>query len=160
MAGVGRQDGPGGLRSPLVVALVVLGLLAAGCAGRGPDGDPVGPAAAGPLVTLVRYGGPANVREQVEVSATGDVTLLADGMTGPATRRLAVEDLAALRAALQRSQFATLEREYLDRTAADAFQYDVTYQGRTVTTDDGVVPERLRPAIDLLVGLLAPAARP
>ncbi len=144
----------------IVAAVVLLGGLAGGCGRSAPDGDPVGPAARGPLVTLVRYGGLANVREQVEVSSSGDVTVLADGSTGPATSTLAAEDLARLRTALQRSQFANLEREYLDRESADAFQYDVTYQGRTVTTDEGVVPERLRPAVDLLIGLLARVGRP
>jgi hypothetical protein len=46
-------------------------------------------------------------------------------------------------------------RDYLDRSAADAYQYAVTYRGVTVTADETVVPDALRSAIELLSRLLA-----
>ena len=139
-------------RAALLAAVVAM---LAACSRDTPTVDPVGPAERAPLVSLVRYGGLANAREQVEVYPGGEVTIVTDRAAGPVHRTQPAEDLARLRTALQRSEFATLDREYVDRGAADAFQYDITYQGRTVTTDEGVVPDRLRPALELVVGLLA-----
>ncbi|HEX2117664.1 MAG TPA: protealysin inhibitor emfourin [Acidimicrobiales bacterium] len=64
------------------------------------------------------------------------------------------DELATLRTALERSEIATLERNYLDPRAADAYQYDVTYQGVTVTADEGVLPPSLRPVVDQLTPLI------
>jgi len=63
-------------------------------------------------------------------------------------------DLAALRTALERAGIASLQRNYLDPRAADAFQFDVTYLGVTVTADEGVIPAPLRPVVDQLSRLL------
>jgi hypothetical protein len=138
-----------------VVALAVLVLLAA-C---GKDGDGARPAAtaapAGPLVTMKRYGGIAGLTDRVEVDRAGRAIVTSDRSALATERQLPPDQLAALRTALERSEFSTLERNYLDRNAADAFQYDVGYQGATVTTDEGVVPPRLRPVVDILSGLLA-----
>jgi hypothetical protein len=104
---------------------------------------------------LVRYGGIAGVHEQVSVDALGLATVTSDRPAlGPRTVTLAPADLAALRTALERSGMATLQRQYLDPHAADAYQYDVTYQGATVTADEGVVPATLRPVVDQLTRLL------
>jgi len=153
-----RPAGPVALPVALVIAIVaVVALLAAGCgrASPGPSDEPVPATDGSPLVSLVRYGGVAGLRHEVTVSPSGQVTVVSDRSPDPTVIMLDARDLARLRTALARSGFATLDADYLDRRAADAFQYDVTYQGRTVTTDEGVVPERLRPVLDQLVGLLA-----
>lgn len=108
-----------------------------------------------PLVVLLRYGGIAGTNDRVSVDALGVATVVSDRSTGPSTRTMSSGDLAALRRALERAEIATLQRNYLDRNAADAFQYDVTYQGITVTTDEGVMPPSLRPVVDMLTKLIS-----
>ena len=118
--------------------------------------DEPGPAApAAPLVVLVRYGGLAGTNDRISVTPSGQATILSDRSPTPTVRTLPSADLTSLRTALERSEIATLDRNYLDPRAADAYQYDVTYQGVTVTADEGVLPAKLRPVVDQLVKLLA-----
>jgi hypothetical protein len=139
----------------LLVALVLLALPACG-SGGGSDGDPTGPPApAGPLVVLVRYGGIAGTNDRVSVDALGVATVISDRSPNPSTRTLPAGDLATLRTNLQRAEITTLQRNYLDRQARDAYQFDVTYQGVTVTADEGVIPDTLRPVVDQLTKLIA-----
>jgi hypothetical protein len=123
-------------------------------AGGGP-----GPAGTGQpstaLVVLVRSGGIAGLHDLVSVDASGVATVVRDRPATQSTRTLTSTELAALRAALERSDITGLKRNYLDRQAADAFQYDVTYQGVTVTADEGVLPVTLRPVVDILTRLIA-----
>lgn len=107
------------------------------------------------MVVLVRSGGLAGTHDEVSVDPSG-VATVTTSRGAPSTRTLTTAELADLRAALDRARIATLERDYLDRSAADAYQYAVTYQGVTVTADEAVVPATLRPAIELLSRLLAP----
>ena len=116
-------------------------------AGRGTTAEP--------LVVLVRYGGIAGIHERVSVDAFGQATIATDRSPTTRTRALPAADLTNLRTALERSEIATLERSYLDPRAADAYQFDVTYQGVTVTADEGVLPPRLRPVVEQLTVLLA-----
>lgn len=104
---------------------------------------------------LVRYGGIAGIHERVSVDPFGQVTIASDRSPTTRTRTLPAADLTNLRTALERSEITTLERNYLDPRAADAYQYDVTYQGVTVTADEGVLPARLRPVVEQLTTLLA-----
>ncbi len=139
--------------------LVLLAVVAAACGGGGGDRDamsdePVGPARPGPLVVLVRYGGRTGSTDRISVDAVGQATIVSDTSSSPAVRTLPPAELARLRTALERSEIATLERNYLDPRATDAYQYDVTYQGVTVTADEGVLPPKLRPVVDELVKLL------
>ena len=107
-----------------------------------------------PLVVLVRYGGIAGTTDRVSVNPSGVATVVSTQSPTPTTRTLPPRDLASLRTALERSQITTLERNYLDPRAADAYQYDVTYRGVTVTADEGVVPPTLRPVVDMLGRLI------
>ncbi len=106
------------------------------------------------MVVLVRYGGVAGSSDRVSVDAVGVTTVVSDRSPSQSTRTLLSGDLAALRRALENSEIATLERNYLDPRAVDAYQYDVTYQGVTVTADEGVLPTSLRPVVDMLTKLL------
>ena len=132
----------------------------AACGGGGGDDTPdaVGSTSssgdARPLVVLVRYGGLAGTNDRVSVDAAGVVTVVSDRSPVPTTRVLTAAELAALRSALQRSEITTLQRNYLDPRAADSYQYDVTYQGVTVTADEGVLPPSLRPVVDQLSRLI------
>ncbi len=137
--------------------LVLMALVAVACGGGdGGDAvdDPGGPVRTGPLVVLVRYGGVAGTNDRVSVDAHGQATIISDRSPTPTVRALPPGDLASLRTALERSEIATLDRNYLDPRAADAYQYDLTYQGVTVTADEGVLPAKLRPVVDQLVKLL------
>ena len=141
---------------------MLLALVVAACGGGGGGaegdsaGEPGGSAAprSGPLVVLVRYGGIAGTNDRVSVDASGVATVISDRSPNPSTKTLSSTDLATLRTALERSEIATLQRNYLDHQAADAYQYDVTYQGVTVTADEGVLPPKLRPVVDQLVRLM------
>jgi hypothetical protein len=126
------------------------------CGGHDAPGSepPNTPAQQAPLVVLVRYGGIAGTNDRISVDASGTATVTSDRSPDPSTKTLSSTELASLRTALERSEIATLQRNYLDRRAADAYQYDVTYQGVTVTADEGVVPPQLRPVVDQLVRLL------
>jgi hypothetical protein len=143
----------------LLVALILVVLPACGGGDGGSVDDDLGPSAtpvpSGPLVVLVRYGGIAGSNDRVSVDALGVATVISDRSPNAKTRALAVGDLTALRAALQRAEITTLQRNYLDRQARDAYQFDVTYQGVTVTADERVVPDKLRPVVDLLAKLIA-----
>ena len=107
------------------------------------------------MVVLVRYGGAAGSSDRVSVDALGVATVVSDRSPSPSIRTLSSGDLAALRTALERSDIAELDRNYLDPRAADAYQYDVTYQGVTVTADEGVLPPKLRPVVDILTKLIS-----
>ena len=137
---------------PLLVALAAVAC--GGGDGGGAAGEPGAAPGTGPLVVLVRYGGIAGTHDRVAVDASGQATVISDRSPTPTVRALPPADMASLRTALERSEIATLDRNYLDPRAADAYQYDVTYQGVTVTADEGVLPAELRPVVDRLVTLL------
>lgn len=142
----------------LLVALILVSLPACGSDG-GVVEDEIGPAdtlaPSGPLVVLLRYGGIAGSNDRVSVDAVGVATVISDRSDNSSTRTLSAADLAALRTALRRADIKSLRRNYLDRQARDAYQFDVTYQGVTVTADEGVIPEKLRPVVDLLTKFIA-----
>ncbi len=141
----------------LLVALILVVLPA--CGGDGVVDEDLGPpgtlAPSGPLVVLLRYGGIAGSNDRVSVDALGVATVISDRSDNSTTRTLSPSNLAALRSALRRADITSLRRNYLDRQARDAYQYDVTYQGVTVTADEGVIPDKLRPVVDLLTKLIA-----
>ncbi len=129
--------------------MVVVSVLAA-CGGD----PPIPRGTATPVIVLVRSGGIAGLTDRVSVDASGVATVVSDRGATPSTRTLTSSELATLRAALERSRIASLDRNYLDPRAADAYQFDVTYQGVTVTADEGVVPARLRPVVEQLTKLI------
>lgn len=133
----------------LLAALVLLALTA--CGGGGAADEDLGtPAQTGPLVVLLRYGGVTGGNDRVSVDVLGVVTVISDRSPTPSTRTLSSADLAALRTALRRAEITTLERNYLDQRNRDAYQYDVTHEGVTVTADEAVIPAKLRPVVDQL----------
>ena len=143
----------------VVLLLCFLSACGGGDGGNADPGeaDPPGPrGAAAPLVVLLRYGGVTGSSDRVSVDALGVATVVSDRSGSQSTRTLSSADLAALRRALERSEIATLQRNYLDPQAVDAYQYDVTYQGVTVTADEGVLPGTLRPVVEMLTKLIAP----
>ena len=138
----------------LLVALLLAVLPACGGGGGAVEEEDSTPAATTPLVVLLRYGGIAGGNDRVTVDNLGVVTVVTDRSPNASTRTLSSGDLAALRTALQRAEITTLERNYLDHQARDAYQYDVTHQGVTVTADEAVIPAKLRPVVDQLTKLI------
>ncbi len=144
---------------PKLLVALLLALLSA-CGGGGGDGDVVDeegatPATTTSLVVHLRYGGIAGSNDRVTVDNLGVVTVVSDRSPNASTRTLSSGDLAALRTALQRAEITTLERNYLDHQARDAYQYDVTHQGVTVTADEAVIPAKLRPVVDQLTKFIS-----
>ncbi|MGW0554475.1 protealysin inhibitor emfourin [Streptomyces sp. NPDC002926] len=93
------------------------------------------PAPARPLVGVTVTGGIAGVHNTLLVQDDGTYTT--SSRTGPArTGRMAPAELAALRRALEKADFAHLPREATGSPIADGFTYRLTYAGHTVTTDD------------------------
>lgn len=131
-------------------------LLAAGCAsGEGGDGGedstrarssapttpapttpaPTTPAAARPLVHVTVTGGIAGVRNDLLVRDDGTYTT--STKTGPkGSGRMTPAELAELRRALEKADFARLPGEATGSPVADGFTYRITYAGHTVTTDE------------------------
>ena len=142
------------LRKLLVVLLLAVLPACGGGGGGVAEEEDSTPAATTPLVVLLRYGGIAASNDRVTVDNLGVVTVVTDRSPNASTRTLSSGDLAALRTALQRAEITTLERNYLDHQARDAYQYDVTHQGVTVTADEAVIPAKLRPVVDQLTKLI------
>jgi len=142
----------------IVVALVVVLFAVLGSAAcRADDGGArfaPGTVSKRPLVALVRSGGADGHQDRVEVDSTGEAVISGDSPSRPRAQMLSASELSALRTALEGSQIATLRRNYLDTRAEIAFQYDITYQGVTVTTDAGVVPRQLQRVVEVLDKLL------
>ncbi|MFF0062047.1 protealysin inhibitor emfourin [Streptomyces sp. NPDC005279] len=93
------------------------------------------PAPARPLVGVTVTGGIAGVHNTLLVQDDGTYTT--SSRTGPArTGRMTPAELAALRRALEKADFAHLPREATGSPIADGFTYRLTYAGHTVTTDD------------------------
>ena len=142
--------------------MILLVAVLPACGGGGDGASDDEPGATGersteaPLVVLLRYGGPTGSNDRVSVDALGVATIVSDRADSQSIRTLSSADLATLRRALERSEMASLQRNYLDRRAVDAYQYDVTYRGITVTADEGVMPPTLRPVVDQLTKLMAP----
>ena len=134
--------------------MVLVSVACAGGGGNGGDEDGGGAVARRPLVSLIRYGGADGGTTRVEVDSTGEAVVTSDQSPTPRVVTLSATEFTSLRNALERSQIATLQRNYLDPKAEIAFQYDVTYQGVTVTTDAGVVPPKLQPVVEQLDKLL------
>lgn len=141
----------------LLLIVAVLGTAACGGGhGRAATDVPAGRPPGEALVVMLRYGGVSDSIDRVAVDVSGTASVVSERSPTPAVRALPARDFSDLRTALERSSIATLDRSYYDAHAhaTDAYQYDVTYQGVTVTADDAVMPPKLRPVVDLLVRLI------
>jgi len=143
--------GPAAPRRLVVVALVAL--VVAGCAAK--DGAKPTPAAGGPavpgraLVDYKRSGGLTGRTDHLVVSGDGAAVLEGRGPRHDA--RLDAATMRRLVATLDRAHLAKLHARY-DAPARgnDLVTHAVTYQGRTVTVTDTVVPAPLRPVLSEL----------
>ncbi|MDH3227054.1 MAG: hypothetical protein OEM67_08210, partial [Thermoleophilia bacterium] len=95
-------------------------------------------------------GGFAGLMESVVVEPDGAVTIARGRRSDTAT--LSDDDLAALARDLQASGLFTEDREFRGR-GADLRTYTITYDGATVTVDEGAVPAELTAVVERLEGL-------
>jgi META domain len=103
------------------------------------------------LVTYDKSGGFIGIQQSLVVFQDGRAVL--DGGE-PIT--LTPEQLGALVDVLEAADFATLPPDTIDPDVADAFIYEVTYQGYRVVTSDGrLTPPRLDPVLAELNEIVA-----
>lgn len=108
-----------------------------------------------PLVDYHVTGGFIGIDEHLVVRASGEAVLTSD-RSPSGTRDLSDDELAALNRVLEASDFANIPADTIDPNVADAFVYQVTYQGRTVVTSDGyLTPPELQEIIDQLRQIVA-----
>ncbi|MGI5402856.1 protealysin inhibitor emfourin [Streptomyces sp. CA-135486] len=105
-----------------------------------PSGPPSPSASTSPvpartLVEMTVTGGFAGVNDRLVVQNDG--TYKTYKKAGPGrSGRMSPAELAALRRALEKADFAHLPREATGSPVADGFTYRITYEGHTVTTDE------------------------
>jgi hypothetical protein len=127
------------------VVLVVAALILTGCLGvKAPAVSR--PAAPALFVDYQRTGGIAGVNDRLVIFDNG-VTLVSSRTT---SREILLNqsDLEQISGVFKTAQFPMLEGNYTSRRGgADLMQYSITYQGRTVNTEDTAVPPTLEPVI-------------
>ena len=131
-------------------------LLLVGCGDNG--GADERPTLTGPL-TYERGGGIAGRRDRLVVQPDGSASLT----TREETRaiKLSAADLNALAAKLEQTDLASLPTKSTSpRPIPDAFGYRVTYEGKTVDTDQEAVPEKLSPLLSELGTLVDRHGKP
>jgi hypothetical protein len=125
----------------LVVAAVVL----TGCTGM--KNLPVPrPAAPTLFVDYQRTGGIAGVNDRLVIFDNG--VGLVSSRTTSREILLNQSDLEQISAVFEAGQFPLLEGNYTSRRGgADFLQYSISYQGKTVHTEDTAIPASLEPVI-------------
>ena len=124
----------------LVAALVLTGCL-------GVKAPPVSrPAAPTLFVDYQRTGGIAGVNDRLVIFDNG--VALVSSRTTSREILLNQSDLEQISAVFDAAQFPVLEGNYTSRRGgADFMQYSISYQGRTVNTEDTAIPPSLEPVI-------------
>ena len=110
---------------------------------------PPPPAAGRQLVAMTVTGGIAGVHNRLVVREDGTYTTTSK--TGAErSGRMSPAELAELRGALKRADFARLPSTATGSPVMDGFTYRITHAGHTVTTDDTAEVPRLREVIAAL----------
>jgi hypothetical protein len=149
-------------RDPRVVfakmrtAVLIAGLMTLAIAGCGGDdespADPGGSGGAqlaGPL-TFTRGGGIAGRTDRLVVQPDGSVSLTTRS-GGERAVKLEPAELQTIADHAESADLAGLpEDSTAGRTQPDAFGYRVVYDGATVTTESGSVPDRMGPLVATL----------
>jgi hypothetical protein len=129
----------------ICVVLVVTALVLTGCLGVKTPAAP-GPANPALFVDYQRTGGIAGVNDRLVIFDNG-VALVSSRTT---SREIVLNqsDLEHISGIFDAGQFAMLEGNYTSRRGgADLMQYSITYQGKTVITEDTAIPPSLEPVI-------------
>lgn len=104
------------------------------------------PAAPTLFVDYQRTGGIAGVNDRLVIFDNG--VALVSSRTSSREILLNQSDLEQISAVFDAAQFPMLEGNYTSRRGgADFMQYSISYQGRTVNTEDTATPPSLEPVI-------------
>ncbi len=137
----------------LVTGCLVLCILFSGCLGERVSPHP----AEEPPVLLVDYqrtGGFAGFDDRIVVFDNG--VALVSTKTAITEITLSQEDLGRIRELFAAANFNELEARYTSaRVSADLLQYSITYEGKTVQTEDTVIPPQVLPVIEEMDRLIA-----
>ncbi len=131
--------------SVVCVVLVVAALVLTGCVGV--KNLPVSrPAAPTLFVDYQRTGGIAGINDRLVIFDNG--VALVSSRTTSREILLNRSDLEQISAVFDTGLFSTLEGNYTSRRGgADFMQYSISYQGKTVNTEDTAIPPSLEPVI-------------
>jgi hypothetical protein len=152
------------MRTGALIAGLVALLAVAGCGGEDespadPGGDGGGAELAGPL-TFSRGGGIAGRSDKLVVQPDGSASLTTKS-GGERAVKLDDAQLADVADAVERADLPGLpEDSTADRTQPDALGFRVSYQGATVTTESGAIPDRMGPLVASLGKLVDGLDRP
>ena len=128
-----------------ILAGLALAFLAAGC-GSDDEGAGGGGEATAKLsgpVTFERGGGLKGRRDRLVVRPDGSATLTVRDKPKPVT--LTDKELDTLASDLDQADLGSLPADSTaESPIPDAFGYRVSYDGATVTTDDGAMPKQMR----------------
>jgi hypothetical protein len=139
----------------LIAGLMTLAI--AGCGGEDESpadpGEPGGAQLAGPL-TFTRGGGIAGRTDKLVIQPDGRGSLTTRS-GGERAVKLDAAQLETLAADLESADLPGLpEDSTAGRTQPDAFGYRVAYEGATVTTESGSIPDRMGPLVATLSKLV------
>jgi hypothetical protein len=139
--------------SGVCAVLLVVAIVLTGCLGM--KTPPVSRSAAPTLfVDYQRTGGIAGVNDRLVIFDNG-VTLVST-RTASGEIQLNKSDLENISAVFDVAQFPMLEGNYTSRRGgADFMQYSISYQGKTVNTEDTAVPAALEPVIKEMDSILS-----
>ena len=140
------------MRTGALIAGLVAMLALAGCGGEDESpadpGDPGGAQLAGPL-TYSRGGGIEGRMDKLVVQPDGTGSLTTK--TGERSVKLEAAEMQALADDVERADLPGLpEDSTADRPQPDALGYRVAYEGATVTTESGHIPDRMGPLVATL----------
>jgi hypothetical protein len=137
----------------LFTAGLVFCVLFSGCLGERVSPHP----AEEPPVILVDYqrtGGVAGFDDRVVIFDNG--VALVSTKTSITEITLGQEDLGRIRELFAAARFGELEARYTSaRESADLLQYSITFEGKTVQTEDTVIPDLVRPVIEEMDRMVA-----
>jgi len=130
----------------IVIAFLLAALAAAGCLGvRAPSVTRPTPPAI--MLDFHRTGGIAGLDDRLVIFDNGAAIFSSRSVS----RELSLNqsDLNRIAALFSAAQFSSLQGNYtLRHEGADLIHYSVTYQGKTVNTEDSAVPPSLQVILD------------
>lgn len=118
-----------------------------------------GGASAGDGLVYERTNGFANFQDKLKLHADGRMEIQRGDQSWSLT--IPAEQMTALNQMLAAAGFESLQAEYLpEDPCCDRTSYTLTFQGHSVHTLDGSVPESLQPVFDALNQLMVEATSP
>jgi len=134
------------------VLVLIVAVMASGCLGtRTPAGSSQAPPAV--MLDYHRTGGIAGFDDRLVIFDNGAAII----STRSVSREFQVDpsELSKLNRLFGQAQFDTLEGNYTSRGGADLMHYGITYNNRTVNTEDTATPSSLQPVIAEMNALIA-----